>query len=59
MDVMCFYCDFCKDKIARTRKGLRLHLKTHVRNQLMNTKPMKEGDFKSVKQNWWHKEKFK
>jgi hypothetical protein len=37
-----FYCGICKDTIARTRGGLRDHLrKEHLRNNFFNEKPQK------------------
>ena len=46
-----FSCGLCNDGIKRTRKGLRNHLREHVRNKFTN-----EGYKKGVgyiKQKWW------
>ncbi len=48
-----FYCDLCKDRIARTRKGMRGHFgEIHKRNEYFGSKithgedPMKTRDEK-------------
>lgn len=39
MKIIKFYCGYCKDKLARTRKDMRKHLKErHKRNELFGTK---------------------
>ena len=40
-EIMKFYCGFCKDKIARTRKGFRDHLHYHIRNNFFNDNGVK------------------
>ncbi len=57
MSIKKFYCGFCKDEFARSRKGLRNHIRGHIRNNFANVshKPSE----RLVKQSWWIVEDFK
>ena len=52
--ILTFYCGFCKNPIAMTRKGLRLHLREHIRNNLFNGGLRNQPDCRKdkVKQEW-------
>lgn len=41
-----FYCKMCKDKTARTRKGIRKHLRDHLRNEFFGPKDRKDDSTK-------------
>jgi hypothetical protein len=63
MKIKRFRCGICNDMIWRTRKGLRDHLRTHIRNQFANSTIKKESQRHTLKpsqrQNWWISEEFK
>lgn len=46
-EILKFYCKFCNDGIARTRKGIRKHLKeNHLRNNFFGEKDRKDNSAK-------------
>lgn len=55
---MRFRCGLCNDMIWRTRKGLRIHLKDHIRNNFANSSLEKKSQDRhsprnKIKQKWW------
>lgn len=51
MKIKKFKCGICNDGIARSRKGLRDHLKKHIRNKFANAGY--EDKIGYTKQKWW------
>ncbi len=62
MGIKKFKCGMCKSdqRIARTRKGLRDHLKSEhrVKNEYANSKDSSGKRAKSTRQRWWIVEDF-
>jgi hypothetical protein len=48
-EIKTFFCKFCKDGIGRTRKGIREHLSTHLRNEYFGEKDRKDDKTKLMR----------